>query len=62
MAYLTLSVTVVTVLDNHPKSQFQFKKGSSKKKKSYERHAYESVDDKSLSWATSQTTIKKWNS
>ena len=27
---LTLSVTVVTVLDNHPKFQFYFKKGSSK--------------------------------
>ena len=31
-----------------PKFQFFFKKGSSKKK-SYERRAYESVDEKSLS-------------
>ena len=31
------------------KFQFYFKKGSSKKKKSYERRAYESVDEKSLS-------------
>ena len=35
---LTLSVTVVTVLGNHPKFPFQFKKGSSKK--FYERRAY----------------------
>ena len=41
---LTLSVTVVTVLDNHPKFQFYFKKGSSKKI-SYERRAYESVNE-----------------
>ena len=43
---LTLSVTVVTALDNHPK--YHFKKGLSKNI-SYERRAYESVDDKSLS-------------
>ena len=45
---LAHSVTMVTVVDHHPKFQFHFKKGSSKKN-SYERRAYESVDDKSLS-------------
>ena len=34
---------MVTVLDNHPKLKFQFKKGSSKKI-SYERRAYESIE------------------
>ena len=39
---------MITVLDNNPK--FQFKQRSSKKI-SYERRAYESVDDKRIFWA-----------
>ena len=44
---LTLSVTVVTVLNHHPKFQFSLRRDL--KKNSYERRAYEPVDDKSLS-------------
>ena len=58
---LTLSVPLVTILDHHPKFQFYFKKWSSKKK-SYERRVYDSVDDKSLSWAIPQKTMKNRNS
>ena len=35
--------------------------GIIKKKKSYERRDYESVDEKSLSWAMSRKTSKKKN-
>ena len=44
---LTLSVTVVTVLDHHQKFNFSLRRN--RKKNSYERRAYESVDDKSIS-------------
>ena len=44
---LTLSVTVVTALDNHPKFQFYLRRDH--RKNSYERRAYESLDDNSLS-------------
>ena len=47
---------MVAVLDNHPKFQFQFKINI--KKISYKRRAYESVDDKSLSWTIPQKLWK----
>ena len=43
---LTLLVTVFTTLDNRPKFQFHIKEGIIKNI-SYERRAFESVDDKS---------------
>ena len=47
VASLTLSVAVITALDNHPKLNFSLRRDH--QKISYECRAYESVDDKSLS-------------
>ena len=57
--FLTLSVKVVTALDNHPKFQLYIVLRTDYQKISYKRRVYESVDDKSLSLAISQKTIKK---
>ena len=49
---------MVTVLGNHPRIRFQFKKGPSNF--SYEHRTYESVDDKSGEPIQGYTQTKQW--
>ena len=47
--FINSLLPIVPYLTRLAKFRFQFQKGSSKKKKSYEHRDYESVDEKSLS-------------